>query len=165
MWRRHPWTMARQAFLTLAGTLIPVVAFAVFGASLVTSILIAIWLIFIPALVWLTWYEWWNDIYILTNQRLIDIDQKQLFHRTVAEVPLENLQDVTFEVRGIFPTLLNYGNVEIQTASFTEIDMVGVTDPQAVHQAVLRTAAKLRKDNPLITSTQIKKKPPKRQLG
>lgn len=56
------------------------------------------------------------DISIVTNDRLITIDQEQLFYRKVSELVLTDVQDVSSTVKGFFPTLFDYGDVEIQTA-------------------------------------------------
>ena len=146
VWRRHPWTLAQPAGAVLFLSLLVIASFRFFGASTTTSLLLGTWLIGAPAVVGYTWYRWWNDVYLLTNQRLIDVDQKKLFHRVVAEAPLENVQDVSFETRGVVQTIFNYGTVFVKTASVTtEIAMEGVTDPQSVQQAVLRAADRVRR--------------------
>lgn len=145
VWRRHPWTMAKPALVVLILSLSVIASFRYLGASTVTSLLLGAWLAVVPAVCGYTWFRWWNDIYLLTNLRLIDIDQKKLFHRAVAEAPLSNVQDVSFELKGIMPTILNYGKVFVQTASVTtEIAVEDVMDPQSVQQAILRAAERAR---------------------
>lgn len=67
-------------------------------------------------LLFLVWTNYYLDMWILTDRRLIDIEQHSLFHREVAEIPLSKVQDVTIEVKGIIPTLLKFGTIKIQTA-------------------------------------------------
>lgn len=64
--------------------------------------------------------DYYLDVWIVTNKRIINIEQKGLFSRTIAEQRLFRVQDVTSEVKGIIPTILNYGNVFIQTAGSKE---------------------------------------------
>lgn len=64
--------------------------------------------------------DYYLDIWIVTNQRIINIEQHGLFSRIVSEKDLGRMQDITSEVRGFLGTLLNYGNVHIQTAGETE---------------------------------------------
>lgn len=164
VWRRNLATLLRDGLIVVGLSLAVVYSFAVAGASLMSSLLLGLWLITVPITIGLAYYKWWNDLYVLTNQRLVDVDQKKLFHRAVAEAPLANIQDVSFEQRGIVQTLLNYGTVIVQTASVsTRIDMVGLTDPQAVQQAILRTVAAAKKpsqrasvadENPLAQSVR-----------
>ena len=56
------------------------------------------------------------DVWIVTNKRIINIEQKGLFNRIVAEHELEKVQDVTGKQKGVFPTFLSYGDVLVQTA-------------------------------------------------
>ena len=61
--------------------------------------------------------DFFLDVWVLTDQRVIAIEQKGLFARTVSEFDLSRIQDVTIEVHGIIPTMFNYGNLIARTAS------------------------------------------------
>lgn len=63
-----------------------------------------------------SWLDYYLDIWIITNKRVIDIEQKGFFSRVVAEHKLSRIQDVSSEVHGFFPTIFHYGEVKIQTA-------------------------------------------------
>lgn len=71
-------------------------------------------------LVWvyafLIWVDYYFDMWIITSDRIVNIEQKGLFLRAVSELKYNKIQDVTVDVRGFFPTVLNYGDVQIQTA-------------------------------------------------
>jgi len=56
------------------------------------------------------------DVWIVTNKRVINIEQKNLFHRVLGEHELDKIQDVTGYQIGVFETFFTYGNVHIQTA-------------------------------------------------
>ena len=56
------------------------------------------------------------DVWIVTNQRIINIEQKGLFNREIAEHSLERIQDVSGLQKGIFETFFSYGDVHVQTA-------------------------------------------------
>lgn len=70
-----------------------------------------IWLFFFNAML-----DFYLDVWIVTNRRIISIEQKGLFARTIAEQRLARVQDVTSDVKGLFPTILRYGVVHVQTA-------------------------------------------------
>lgn len=141
VWRRNPWTLTRSALILVLLTWLAIYAFKGFG-----FIVIALWLIIAPIVAFYGWFIWWNDTYILTNQRLIDIDQRKLFHRLVAEIPLENIQDVIYETRGLNQTIFNFGTIKVQTASGKTVSsMSGITDPLSVQQAILREVSKKKK--------------------
>jgi hypothetical protein len=61
-------------------------------------------------------FDFYFDIFIVTNRRVVDIHQEQLFSRPIAELSLEDVEDVKSEVTGIFETIFNYGDVSVQTA-------------------------------------------------
>lgn len=61
--------------------------------------------------------DYYLDIWIVTTKRILNIEQIGLFGRTVSELRLYRIQDVTADVRGVLHTFLNYGNVHIQTAA------------------------------------------------
>lgn len=68
----------------------------------------------------LIWIDYYFDIWIITSERVINIEQKGLFMREVSELKFAKIQDVTAEVGGFFPTILNYGDVHVQTAGEEE---------------------------------------------
>ncbi len=57
------------------------------------------------------------DVWVVTDDRVIDVDQRTLFSRTISELDLASIQDVTADIKGFFPTLFDYGNVMVKTAS------------------------------------------------
>ncbi len=72
---------------------------------------IAIWIA--SFIIWINFYF---DVWIITDRRLVNIEQKDLFIRHISELKFSKIQDVSTEVDGFFPTMLNYGEVYIQTA-------------------------------------------------
>lgn len=70
---------------------------------------------------WLFLFQYFMDYYldtwIVTSRRIINIEQSGLFHRTMSELRLFRVQDVTASIHGFWATIFNYGEVEIQTAA------------------------------------------------
>lgn len=60
--------------------------------------------------------DYYLDVWIITNERIIDVQQKSFFARAISEQRLYRVQDITSEVHGFFPTIFKYGEVHIQTA-------------------------------------------------
>lgn len=60
---------------------------------------------------------WYFNAYLITNERVIDIDFIGLTYKQVSATRIEKIQDVTFKVGGIIRPLFDYGDVFIQTAS------------------------------------------------
>ncbi|MFH1225955.1 MAG: PH domain-containing protein [bacterium] len=106
-----------------------------------------IWLFFFYALL-----DFYLDIWIVTNKRIISIEQHGLFARTIAEQRLSRVQDATSEVKGLFPTFLNYGDVHIQTAGEVSrfvFKQVPNAREVAKHIIVLADKRKLKEGNGL----------------
>jgi len=61
--------------------------------------------------------HWYFNIFIVTNERIIDIDFLYLLYKKFAETRIEKVQDISLRTGGIMATMFNYGDVLIQTAS------------------------------------------------
>lgn len=62
------------------------------------------------------WTNYYLDVWIVTNQKILDIEQVGLFSREVSILHLERIQDITTEVNGIVRTLVKFGHIHVQTA-------------------------------------------------
>lgn len=93
-----------------------------------------IWIFF-----FLIWIDYYFDVWVITNLRIVNIEQKGLFNRSVSEMGFSRIQDVTAEVIGIIPTFLNYGDVFIQTAAETERFLFRqVPDPYHIKDVIMQ---------------------------
>ncbi len=70
-----------------------------------------LWIIF-----FIIWTDYYLDILIITNEHIIDVEQKGLFSRELSTFRLDKIQDMTAETNGIIQTLLSFGTIHIQTA-------------------------------------------------
>ena len=59
---------------------------------------------------------WFFNIFIVTNERIVDIDFVNLLHKNISETQLERVQDISYKTSGILATMFNFGDVTIQTA-------------------------------------------------
>lgn len=60
---------------------------------------------------------WFYNVYIVTNERLVDVDFFGLLYKNVNVTQIEKLEDVNYSQRGLFTGFFNYGDVIVQTAS------------------------------------------------
>ncbi|MDO8435574.1 MAG: PH domain-containing protein [bacterium] len=63
-----------------------------------------------------SWIDHHLDLWIITNRRVIDVDQRGILSRVVSVHRIERIQDMAVETNGVLPNLLKYGNLHIQTA-------------------------------------------------
>jgi hypothetical protein len=80
-----------------------------FFMSLVLSIVFGC-LLLVPA-----WISWYFSVFIVTDQRLIQITQKGMFSRSVVDMGLGQIQMVNYDVTGLQETLLGFGTITMQT--------------------------------------------------
>ncbi|MFA7654027.1 MAG: PH domain-containing protein [Candidatus Magasanikbacteria bacterium] len=86
------------------------------------------------------------DVWIITNDRLVDIRQVSLFSRTIAEVDLYQIQDATSEVKGFWASIFNYGNIHLQTAGpVPRFILYNVTNPNHLREKILDLSAEDKK--------------------
>jgi len=79
------------------------------------------------------WTDHYLDVWVITNKNLIDVEQQGIFHREISTTRLSKIQDVSSEVRGIFQTFLNFGDLTIQTAGIHhKFKISGIVDPVTV---------------------------------
>ncbi len=94
------------------------------------------------------WWEatdWGNDLYIVTDERIIDLKKRPLaLSIERREASLGRIQDVRFEVPNIWASLLKYGNVIIQTAGAGAFTFERVADPSAVQNEIFRRLEKFQ---------------------
>lgn len=76
---------------------------------------------------------WYFNVYIITDERVVDIDFNNLLDKKFSEAKISMIQDVTSKVVGFSQTIFNYGSVYIQTASeVPEIEFGRVGSPEKV---------------------------------
>jgi hypothetical protein len=146
--RRHWWFLWPYTLWLVIVALAPVaVAAGLFDA---TGILDDLNLFFwVPALLWIgywgfralfNWYRYQNDIWVVTNQRLIDVFRSNPFNKRVATADLVNIQDMKVERRGITATVLGYSDLLCSTAG-TEggaFTIGGVSEAEALQLLIDR---------------------------
>ena len=100
------------------------------NTSFLFGMFTSVWLLFVWISFFVIWTDYYLDILIVTNKHLIDVEQKGLFSREVSTLRMERIQDITAEVHGFIPTLLNFGNLNIQTAGMQrEFTVKGIPNP------------------------------------
>lgn len=85
-----------------------------------------------------TFVDYYLDGWIITDRRILSVEQQGLFSRTVSELDLSRVQDVTSEEKGILAFIFGYGNVYIQTAGeTTRFDFHQVPHPEDIRKRIL----------------------------
>jgi len=117
VFRHHPIVMRKGLVFGMFGPLIgiipsaikPELGFSAFFIGLAAGFLLG-GLIFLP-----DWIGWRFSVFIVTDKRFLQIKQKGLFHRSVADLQLNQIQSVNYEIAGFNETLLGFGTIKMQT--------------------------------------------------
>ncbi len=72
-----------------------------------------LWVFFISAYFLNHIVLWKINYTLVTNQRLIIVQYYNLLHKHVTDLPKDKIVNVSYEKKGLFSTLFNYGNVVI----------------------------------------------------
>lgn len=117
VFRKHPIVMRKGLVFGMLGPLVgilpaffdPGLGLSIFFLGLLVGCVLGL-LIFFPS-----WIGWHFSVFIVTDQRFIQITQKGFFHRSVADLTLGQIQSVNYDVAGFQQTLLGFGTIKMQT--------------------------------------------------
>lgn len=71
----------------------------------------------IISLFYLNFINWYFNIYLVTNERMMHIQLKAFIGKNVSEARLDKIEDIAQSSIGFFPSVFNYGDVRVQTAA------------------------------------------------
>ena len=119
--RRHWITNLRWVFIAVLMVIAPIVLTSVplltFFPGRFQLIVVLMWYMFTTAFLLESFLSWYFNVYIITDERIIDIDFISLIYKEVSDADIEMIQDVTYKQGGIARTMFNYGTIFIQTAA------------------------------------------------
>jgi len=145
--RRH-WASlwGRLALIALAMLGALIIWLMVDVASSLLNITLALVIVGGLLIGFIVWYRYRNDLWVITNQRLIDVTRSTPFNQQVTTAPLANVQDISISKKGIFNTALNFGDVICQTASASgkTFAFIGVANPEHVLDMIDDARAKAK---------------------
>jgi membrane protein YdbS with pleckstrin-like domain len=137
--KRHPASLWGRLALVALVAIIALIIWLTLGQGegiLGTILTIAFVVVLIGAALaaFMVWYRYNNDLWVITNQRLIDYTRSTPFRQEITTAALTNVQDISIRKRGVFNTALDFGDVICQTASASGKTFAfwGVAKPEGV---------------------------------
>ena len=139
--RRHWSTNIFWCFLILLMALSPfiltILPFSSFLPFRFRLIIIIMWYLFVLGISFEKFLSWFFNVFIITDERVIDVDFFSLVYREVSQAKIDKIQDVTYKSGGLLRSIFNYGDVFIQTAGKTQqIEFESVPQPAKVVQVL-----------------------------
>lgn len=145
-----PWIVLNAILL-----LLPPIIFFLFGNPIpptlhlspntILIITLFYYIVVFGMLILANFINWYFNVYIVTNERIVDIDFVNILYREVSSTRLNLIQDVTMKTGGVVRAFFDYGDVFIQTAG-TEVnfDFHAVPHPQEVAHEIEKLMRKAR---------------------
>ncbi len=148
--RRDLFVLFKKVLLFLLLTILPFAFFylmMIFNANILENntiyplviLAISAYYLFIWLFFFFSFIDYYLDVWIITSERIIDIQQRGFFSRIISEQKLFRIQDVTSEVNGAIPTIFKYGDVHVQTAGTKQrFFFHEVPNPDKVRDIIIR---------------------------
>jgi uncharacterized membrane protein YdbT with pleckstrin-like domain len=139
--RKHPITNIPWIITAILMFIAPALldALPVFDSIPINIRLIAslFWYLITLAFVLEEFLSWFFNVYVVTDERVFDVDFVNLIYREITDANIDQIQDVTTKVGGVIPTLFNYGDVVIQTAAeIPQLEFIAVPRPDTAAQVL-----------------------------
>ncbi len=135
--RKHPVTNAKWIIISLFLICIPtlvaqlgVLNFLPINFQLILSLA---WYLIVISYAFENLLTWFFNVFLITNERVVDIDFSNLIYKEVSSTNFDKIQDVTYKTGGVIRSVFGYGDLLIQTAAEIEdIDILGIPRPDKV---------------------------------
>ena len=98
-----------------------------------------VWLVYWVVRLYFFKYRYDNDIWLVTNQRIIDSVKNHWFHLQMSTADLVDIEDMTVLRSGLLNTVFDFGDIECQTAgAVRKFALRGIPRPREVQAMVDR---------------------------
>lgn len=85
---------------------------------------------------------WHFSVYVVTNERIRQINQKGLFKKSVVDLGLDKIQSISYDVPGVFGGIFGYGTLLIQTLA-GDLVVSSVSHPEKVYNKLQNVMKKV----------------------
>ena len=99
-----------------------------FSGNLEATVVISYYF-FVASYALFKFINWYYDVYVVTNERILYFDFDVWAGQSILDVPLGDIIDMSEKVVGMGPTIFGYGEVEFKTASMSTIHMDKIPYP------------------------------------
>ncbi|MEX0931736.1 MAG: PH domain-containing protein [Candidatus Paceibacterota bacterium] len=125
--RRHWFVMLWEIIGVLSAVTLPLVALVLLEVLQFNTLIewltihsvlfgYSLWVLLVCIQFAFAWTNYYFDMWIVTDRRIIHVEQVAMFSRVLSSFRLERIQDITVDIHGFFHTLLDFGDIHVQTA-------------------------------------------------
>ncbi len=136
--RRHWMAFVATALYCFMTVIIIISVYVVFWFNAWVNLGVTMFSMIMMLITYISWLNSELDLYVITNKRIIWVDQISFLDRKMSECSLKDVQEVNSSTKWLFANLLNYGSVTIQTAwTVSNFHMSIVPDPLLTARQIL----------------------------
>jgi hypothetical protein len=130
-------TQVKHVFITIGLILVPLlfnyIGLLSFLPERFQLVALAGWYLIVMGYVLEVFLSWFYNVYIITDERIIDVDFISLLFKHVSYAKLDHIQDISATTSGALGAVFDYGDVKIQTAGTeANFEFLNVPHPSRV---------------------------------
>jgi len=135
--RQHPVTQFRVLFIVIFMIFLPLLFSGAgifdFLPGMYRFASVIGWYMLTTGLVIESFLKWFYRVYIITDERIIDVDFLSMIYKDVSTTKIDKIEDVTSKSTGFLASMIDYGTIIIQTAATKqELQFESVPHPSKV---------------------------------
>ncbi len=135
--REHWWGLLRRMFFPLVA-LMGIVALLILIQQSLPQLLgigVAIGMAILGGIVTYVYIDWRNDYWVVTNKRIVHVDEIVFIRKKRDETPLPAITQVQFSRHGFAAAIMDFGNLEVETFTGT-IGMRNMPNPMSIRREI-----------------------------
>ena len=143
--REHWWGLLRRMFFPLLALLIIIGLLILIQQELAAflGLAVVVGVLILGGIVTYVFVDWHNDYWVVTNKRIVHVDELVLIRKRRDETPLPSVTQVQYERHGIAAAMLDFGDLEVET--FTgNIGMRNMPNPMHIKAEIQEEVEKLQ---------------------
>jgi hypothetical protein len=153
----HWWNLLKAVLGVVVLFFAPIIVIPVFGSffgatanaaqlGAVVGFLGSLWALMCWHILFTRWTDFYFDIWVITNWRIIDMNLKGLFKIDIGSMlDLDHIQEITTHSDGVIENILGIGTIFVQTAAtkHSEFEFNEVSNPQSVERVIRQAQIEL----------------------
>lgn len=83
--------------------------------------------------------DWFYDCWLITTMGIVGVEWTGFFDRTSDRVEYQSIEGVSYSIKGVLPTLFNYGNITLaKLGNQTSVRLKAAYNPRRIEKNVVR---------------------------
>jgi hypothetical protein len=114
--RRHWIAFAFLAVYAFAWIFFSIILLVILWTGAFSILVITAFWMYYSLFLYVSWLNYELDVFILTNNRIVCVEQKTFLNRAVGETTLDKVQEVSIETKWLLANLFDFGTLKILTS-------------------------------------------------